>query len=487
MVGAGFSFEVYLLIAGVLLAISVLASKASSRLGVPILIFFLGIGMLAGSDGPGGLPFSDATLTRNLGTLALAFILFSGGLDTDWRTIRPVFAPGIALATVGVAVSTALVGLFAWKVLGMPPYMGLLLGAIVSSTDASAVFSVLRGRGIHLRHRLGPLLEIESGSNDPMAVFLTIAFTGVVMKTLDNPAMVIPNLLIEMAVGAVVGYIFGRLAVWTINNISLDYDGLYPVLSSGLVLLSYAACHVAHGNGFLSVYVTGVVMGSNGFLRKGSLKQFHDGLAWLMQVVMFITLGLLVFPTKLPEVAGMGIGLALFLVLIARPIAVFLALIPFRRLDKSDKLFVSWVGLRGAVPIVLATVPMTAGVPDSHRLFHLVFFVVIGSVLLQGTTIAVIAKKLGVISAGERRGSGRTAAANGIELTLTPDSPAVGRRLVDLNVPNTALVVLVTRRGRSFVPQGATAFEAGDKIQIATRKQDLDDLQRLLVGKQESS
>lgn len=228
-------------------------------------------------------------------------------------------------------------------------------------------------------------------------------------------------------------------------------------------------------------------MGSNGFLRKGSLKQFHDGLAWLMQVVMFITLGLLVFPTKLPEVAGMGIGLALFLVLIARPIAVFLALIPFRRLDKSDKLFVSWVGLRGAVPIVLATVPMTAGVPDSHRLFHLVFFVVIGSVLLQGTTIAVIAKKLGVISAGERRGSGRTAAANGIELTLTPDSPAVGRRLVDLNVPNTALVVLVTRRGRSFVPQGATAFEAGDKIQIATRKQDLDDLQRLLVGKQESS
>jgi len=482
MAGKGFSFEVYLLIAGLLLAASVLASKASSRLGIPVLIFFLGVGMLAGSDGPGGLPFSDAVLTRDLGTLALAFILFSGGLDTDWRTIRPVFGPGIALATVGVAVSTGLVGLFAWKVLGVPPYFGLLLGAIVSSTDASAVFSVLRGRGIHLRHRLGPLLEIESGSNDPMAVFLTIAFTSVVMGTMSNPYSVIPQLFIEMAAGAAIGYAFGVAAVWTINHVSLDYDGLYPVLSSGIVLLSYAASHVVHGNGFLAVYVTGVVMGSRGFLRKGSLKQFHDGLAWLMQVVMFVSLGLLVFPTRLPEVAAMGLGLAAFLVLVARPIAVFLALIPFRRLDKHDKVFVSWVGLRGAVPIVLATVPLTAGVPDSSRLFHLVFFVVLSSVLVQGTTIPAVAKRLGVIASTEKREGERSAAANTVELTLVPGSPAIGQRLVDLNVPSTALMVLVTRRGRSIVPQGATVFEEGDRIQLATRKQDLDDLERLLLG-----
>lgn len=476
------SLELGMLIAGALLAVSVVASKASSKLGIPVLVLFLVVGMLAGSDGPGGIPFTDAHFARNLGTFALAFILFAGGLETDWRTLRPVFGPGIALATVGVVLTTGLVGLFAWKVLGLPLLLSMLLGSVVASTDASAVFGVLRGQGIRLRHRLGPLLEIESGSNDPMAVFLTIALTGIIMGSGGSLASLIPSLIVEMSVGAIVGLGLGFGAVWVINHVTLDYDGLYPVLTSALVLVVYAGAHEVHGNGFLSVYVAGVVLGSKGFIRKGSLTHFHDAIAWLMQVTMFLSLGLLVFPKKLGEVAWIGLALAAFLVFIARPIAVFIALIPFRRLERNDKAFVSWVGLRGAVPIVLATIPLTSEVPGATRLFHLVFFVVLVSVMLQGTTIGYVARLLGVEIPGKKP-EGRTAPANLLEVALEPGASAIGKRVVDMNFPSTALLVLVTREERSFVPQGSTLFKEGDRIQLASRKQDLDDLRRMLLGK----
>lgn len=477
------SFETGMLVGSALLLLSVLASKASSRLGIPVLVLFLVVGMLAGSDGPGGIAFNDPALARDLGTVALIFILFSGGLDTDWRTIRPVLAPGLTLATVGVVVSTLAVGGFAWKVLGLPPLVGLLLGAIVSSTDASALFAVLRGRGLRLQHRLAPLLEMESGSNDPMAVFLTIAITGILTGSKASPLSLIPAFLIEMGVGALFGILGGRTAVWIINRVQLDYDGLYPVLTIGFVLLVYFGAHAVHGNGFLAVYAAGVVLGSLGFLHKESLKQFHDGLAWLVQVVMFLTLGLLVFPSRLPSIFGAGLATAAFVVFVARPLAVLLALLPFRKIAFREKLFVGWVGLRGAVPIVLATIPLTAGVPQADRLFDVVFFVVLTSVLIQGTTIGRVAAWLQVI-APSRRGSGpRTAPANVLELDLTESSPASGRRVVDLNLPNSALLVLVTRDGRAFVPQGSTTLRPGDHIQLATRKFDIEDLRILIAGK----
>jgi cell volume regulation protein A len=474
-------FETVMLVGSGLLLLSVLASKASSRLGIPVLVLFLAIGMLAGSDGPGGIFFNDPRLSYDLGSVALAFILFSGGFDTDWRTIRSVLAPGLSLAIAGVAVSTLVVGLFAWKVLGLPPLVGMLLGAIVSSTDASAVFAVLRGSGIRLQRRLAPLLELESGSNDPMAVFLTITLTSVLTGGSISAQGLAGSFVLEMVLGSLIGVFAGLGAVWTINRVQLDYDGLYPVFTLALVQLVYFGAHAVHGNGFLAVYLAGVVLGSKPFLHKESLKQFHDGLAWLVQVIMFLTLGLLVFPSRLPHIFLPGLAMAAFLVFVARPLAVFVALLPFRKITGSEKLFVSWVGLRGAVPIVLATIPLTARVPQADRLFDLVFFVVVTSVVLQGTTISRVAATLGVV-APRRRDPVRSAPSNILEINLKADSPAAGRRVVDLHLPSTALLVLVTRDGRSFVPQGATTLREGDQVQLATRKADSEELQRLLAG-----
>lgn len=471
-----------MLIGAAVLLLSVLASRASSRLGVPVLVLFLGIGMLAGSDGPGGIAFDNAHFARDLGTLSLAFILFAGGLETDWRTIRPVLGPGLSLATFGVAICAGLVGLFAWGVLGLPPLVSLLLGAVVSSTDASAVFAVLKGRGIRLQRRLGPLLEMESGSNDPMAVFLTLALTDYLTGHGEKPWMLVPELLFEMAIGVLFGYGLGRLMVWTINHVRLDYEGLYPVFTSGSVLLVYGGAHALHGNGFLAVYVAGVVLGSLGFLRKETLKSFHDGLAWLVQVLMFVTLGLLVYPHRLLPVILPGLGLALFLVFIARPVAVCLSLLPFRKVTRNEKLFVSWVGLRGAVPIVLTTIPLTVGVPYAAELFNLVFFIVLTSVMLQGTTIGKIANWLQVIAAPAAR-KNRSAPANDIVVKLDSSSPVIGKSVVDLNIPVTALLLSITRGGRAFVPQGNTMLFTGDEVRIATRKHDVPELERLFTGR----
>lgn len=465
-----------------LLLASVLVSKASSRLGIPVLVLFLAIGMLAGSDGPGGIYFNDPNLARDLGTVALAFILFSGGLDMDWRTIRPVLAPGLTLATVGVAVSTLAVGTFAWQVLGLPFLLALLLGAIVSSTDASALFAVLRGRGIRLQRRLAPLLEMESGSNDPMAVFLTIAITGVLSGAPSSWTGFAGSFALEMALGSLLGIGAGFAAVWIINRIQLDYDGLYPVFTLAFVLLVYFGVHAVHGNGFLATYLAGVVLGSKPFLHKESLKQFHDGLAWLVQVVMFLMLGLLVFPSHLPKVFLPGLATAAFLVLIARPAAVFFALLPFRRISRNEKAFVSWVGLRGAVPIVLATIPLTAGIPQAQRLFDLVFFVVLTSVVVQGASIGKVAEWLRVAAKPRRQDLARSAPSNVLEVVLNARSAAVNRRVVDLDLPSTALLVLVTRDGRSFVPEGSTILREGDRVQLATRKADLEELRIRLAG-----
>lgn len=491
----GIEIEYILLGASLLILASIVSSKISGRLGVPALLLFLVVGMLAGSEGIGGIYFDNAWVAQFLGVVALAFILFAGGLGTNWKHVRPVLGMAMALATAGVLVSAILVAGFATVVLGFSLLEGLLLGAIVSSTDAAAVFSVLRSRGINLKNGLGPLVELESGSNDPMAVFLTVGLTGLLVRssqTSGEQAAAVaadtglanvgrlaasilglaPEFILEMALGSALGYLLGRLTVALINRIKLDHEGLYPVLTMSLVLLVYAGTASLGGNGFLAIYIAGLVVGNSDFVHKRSLTRFHDGIAWLMQIAMFLALGLLVFPSHVIPVIGSGVLIAIFLMFVARPLSVFVSLF-FTRLGFREKAFVGWAGLRGAVPIILATFPLLAGVPQAPTIFNLVFFIVLFSILLQGTTLGLAAKWLKVEGAtptpdtysyprefipalGEHS---RLA-----EIVVPVGSFATGKSIMELRLPTGALVVLIERAGNSIVPTGATMVKAGDKL-----------------------
>lgn len=466
-------FEYLLLGASVLLLLSVIASKASWRFGVPSLLLFLVIGMLAGSDGPGGIHFDNPPLAQSLGVVALAFILFAGGLDTEWRRVRQVLGKGLILSTFGVGITALLVGWYATTVLKVSWLEGLLIGSIVSSTDAAAVFAVLRSRNVRLRGLLKPLLELESGSNDPMAVFLTVGLIGLLTGSTASVVDLIPRFFLQMALGAGVGYGMGTAMAWLVNRLQLEYDGLYPVLTLSLVLLAYSATATVGGNGFLAVYMAGLIMSRSQFRRKRSVVQFHDGLAWLMQIVMFLTLGLQVFPSQLVPVASAGLLLALFLMVCARPIAVFLTL-SFSRIGLREKIMVAWVGLRGAVPIILATFPLVAGIPQAPMIFNVVFFIVLTSILLQGTSIPLVARWLKVDAPLSTESSGgmlevpsvRTDTGAIMEFRIASSSRAVGERLSDLDLPAEALSILVIRQGQSFVPPATLELQINDTVVI---------------------
>lgn len=459
-----------LLTAGVLMLASVLASRVSDKFGVPALILFLGIGMLAGSDGPGGINFDNAWAANLVGTLALAFILFAGGLDTNWRIIRPVAGRGVLLSTLGVMVTAGLVGLFAWGVLGFDFSTGLLLGAIISSTDAAAVFSILRGRGVGLKGQLKPLLELESGSNDPMAVFLTLGMTQVLTVPDFAWPQLLPAFLLNMTCGVAIGLASGRLASALFNRIHLDNEGLYPVLSMSLVVLTFGMTEYLGGNGFLSVYLCGIMMNGPDFAHKRSVMRFHDGLAWLMQILMFVVLGLLVFPSQLPAIAFQALAVAVFLMLVARPVAVAIGLwgsaFPWR-----ERLLVAWTGLRGAVPIVLATFPLIAGYDNSDMVFNVVFFTVLTSVLIQGTLLMPVARCLKVDEPlasrprysieierlGQAQGETR-------EIEILPNMAAIGRTVAGLGIPPDVLILLIGRGDGFVVPRGNTRIEPYDVL-----------------------
>ena len=390
-------FEEWLLISSVLLLASVLAWKIASWLGIPALLLFIGIGMLAGSDGPGGIYFDNAFVAQSVGVVALAFILFAAGLDTQWKVVRPALAAALALSTLGVLLTAAVVAIFALFVLHVLFLEGLLMGAIISATDAAAVFSVLRARNLHLTGKLLPLLELESGMNDPMAVFLTLGVT----RLLANPQQPVWTVLVlfvqQMGVGTICGLVLGWGAIQLISRLKLDAEGLYPVLTIALVLLTYGLTAILGGSGFLAVYLVGLILGNSSVQHMGRLTRFHDGLAWVMQIGMFLILGLLVFPSHLPALVVSGLLMTGAAIFFARPLSVILTLLPFK-MSFREKLFVSWVGLRGAVPIVLATFPLLAGLPKAPFLFDLVFFVVLASVLLQGTTVPLVARWLGVVT-----------------------------------------------------------------------------------------
>ena len=466
--------EIIFLGISLLILISIIANKFSERLGVPALLIFLIVGMLAGSEGPGGIPFNDPAVAQMIGIIALAYILFAGGFDTRWDEVQPIFWPGIALSTVGVVLTAVCLGVFASVVLGLSPLTGFLLGAVVSSTDAAAVFSVLRMARARLKGNLRPFLEFESGSNDPMAVFLTTSVIALILTPGSSALTLVPMFVQQMVVGGLLGYGMGRGIVFFINRLKLESEGLYPVLTLAMVLMIYGLTATLGGNGFIAVYVSGLVMGNSIFVYKKSLIRFHDGIAWLMQIVMFLALGLLVFPSDLVRVIVPGLLIAFFLLLVARPVAVFITLLPWK-MPLNEKVLVSWVGLRGAVPIILATYPLVAGVPDAALIFNIVFFIVLISALIHGTSIPTVARWLGLAAPlQEKRKLSRefevdpNTPSELIELTIPPDASAVGQQVVDLGLPEGALIILMQKEGERFVPSGSTVIEAGDTLLLLT-------------------
>ena len=462
------------LAAGLLLLAGVLVSKTSARFGVPGLMLFLAVGMLAGSDGIGGIEFDDFGLAQSFGIVALAFILYSGGLGTRFTSVRPVLKEGIALATVGVALTAGLLGWAATLILDLPLEEGLLLGAIIASTDAAAVFSILRSRGVPIRGRVASTLELESGSNDPAAVFLTVAMISFITEDDTNLVAIAGSFVLQMGLGALCGYLLARAAVVAINCLDLDQEGLYPVLTFAFVLLTLEGVTWIGGSGFLAVYVAGVTMSQHDHLHRRSLTRFHDALSWLMQISMFVLLGLLVFPSRLDDVALDGLLIALMLMFVARPVSVLVTLLPLR-VPFREVAFESWVGLRGATPIILATFPVAAAVPGAEILFDVVFFVVLTSVLVQGTTLAFAARRLGLVD--ESQPSDREVSFDSVitgddgpelrEVFVTADAAAAGHQIVDMEIPQGVIVVLVRRGDLTFMPQGRTVVLAGDELLIA--------------------
>lgn len=457
-----------LLIVSVLLISAILLNKIGGKFGVPSLLIFILVGIMAGSDGIGGIYFEDFYLSQFIGIVAISYILFMGGLSVDIDELKPVFKEGAVLATLGVFITGIVTGLICYYFLDLSLLECMLLGGIISSTDAAAVFSVLRSKSISLANNLKPLLEFESGSNDPMAVFLTVGIIGLITAQLNLPSLVF-DFFKQMTLGIVFGYLIARATVWLINRIKLEYDSLYVVITLASVLFTYSFISLIGGNGFIGTYVCGLAMAAMKFVNKKTLIKFHDATAWIMQIVMFLILGLLVNFKYGFTFVGQAFLVAMVLTFVARPIAVFLTTIPFKR-SINEKLMISWVGLRGAAPIVLATFPLTANIPHAMEIFNIVFFVVIISVLLQGTTIPYIAKKLKVDAPLDvdhksiLEYDGAHTSNKMIEFTVPENSQISGKQIFELNLPKGSLVSLIYKNGDYIIPTGSTTIDACDVL-----------------------
>jgi potassium/hydrogen antiporter len=475
---------VFLFSVGALLCIATVLSRASGRIGLPVALGFLGVGMVAGSEGLGGIAFEDYGLAMRVGAAALALILFDGGLHTPLPAFKSVFRPAAVLATAGVA-GTAFLASLAARAMGFDWREALLFGAVVSSTDAAAVFSVLKMSGVQLRHGVGLLLELESGLNDPMAVLLTLALA----RRLTWSAGLLEGLL-ELAVGAVGGIAIGLAARALLPRAKLAAAGLYPVLTVSIALIAFSAPTLLHGSGFLAVYLAGVLLGDARLPYQSGLLRVHDALAWLAQVGMFLLLGLLVFPSRLLSVAPHGLALALFLAVIARPLVVLLCLLPFR-MPIRHIACVGWVGLRGAVPIILAIFPVLEGVPRGREIFDLVFFVVVVNAVVPGWTVPWVAKRLGVGTDAKPSPpalleiqSSRPLSSEVLSFLIDPASAVAGSRIADLPFPDDAAILLVVRGDHPIAARGTTVLQPGDHVYLFCKPQDRAFVD-LLFGREE--
>ncbi len=475
---------------GLLLAISVLFSRASQRFGVPIALLFLGVGMLAGSEGIGGIDFNNYQFAFRIGVLALALILFDGGLNTPLNAVRRAAAPAGVLATIGVAATATLVAAGA-HYLGLGWAAALLLGAVVSSTDAAAVFAVLRGSGLQLKRRVGVTLEVESGINDPMAVILTTVLTQNLLTPGAAMGWRIPvEVVVQIAVGAVVGTGVGYGGRYLLSRLALATGGLYPVMTLALGLVAFGLATLIHGSGFLAVYLAGLLLGNGPLPYRTGLLRVHDALAWLSQVGMFLILGLLVFPSRVLEAAPVGLAIAVLLGFVVRPLVVWLCLLPFGY-PRREVLYIGWVGLRGAVPIVLATFPVLAGAPGAARLFDLVFFIVVVNALVQGGSVAWLTQKLGLQSKEPPAPQAVLAIESRQPLDgelmsfyIDPALVVVGVPLEELPLPDGAAVALIIRGSKLVPPKPGTALQAGDHVHVIAPPEDRAFIQ-LMFGRPE--
>lgn len=481
------TIENIILVGSILLLVSIFAGKTSYKFGVPTLIFFLGVGMLAGEDGIGGIAFDDPQIAQMIGIISLNFILFNGGLDTDWKAIRPVLKQGIVLSSLGVLLTALTLGSFVYYVTNFTLYESLLLGSIVSSTDAAAVFSILRSKSLALRTNLRPTLELESGSNDPMAYVLTILFLGLVLNPDQNIASVIPIFFQQMILGGIGGLVFGRLSVILINRIKLDFEGLYPVLVIALMFLTFSVIDFFGGNGFLAIYICGLYLGNKYIIHKKSIIRMYDGLAWLMQIVLFLTLGLLVLPSQIIPVIGIGMMISMFLMFVARPVSVFISLM-FFKMRIQRRLYISWVGLRGAVPIVFATYPLLAGIEKANMIFNIVFFIALTSLLIQGTSLSVVAKWLKVSRPSEEKELSPSEQfveehpkTEMREIGIGNASHVAGKRIVEIEFPQSAIIAMIKRDDQYITAHGSTVIQGGDVlIVLANSKEKMKEVFRAL-------
>ncbi|WP_028376103.1 potassium/proton antiporter [Leeuwenhoekiella sp. MAR_2009_132] len=472
------TIENIVLIGSLLLFISIVVGKTSYRFGVPTLLLFLGIGMAAGSDGIGGIIFDDMEIAQFIGIVSLNFILFSGGLDTHWSSVKPILRQGLLLSTLGVLLTAVTLGVFVFYLTDFTIYESLLLGSIVSSTDAAAVFSILRSKSLALKTNLRPTLELESGSNDPMAYVLTIAFLTLVINQDQGLFSVIPLLLQQMIVGGIAGFVFGKLSKLIINKIELGFEGLYPVLVIALMFITFSATESIGGNGFLAIYICSVYLGNQDLIHKQTILKMFDGLAWLMQIVLFLTLGLLVFPTEIVPFFGIGIVVSLFLIFIARPVGVFISL-AFFKMKMRRRLYISWVGLRGAAPIVFATYPLLAGIEKANMIFNIVFFISVTSVLIQGTSLSIVAKWLGVAlpeakdsKADVARFISEIPKTAMKEIVITPQCYAVDKKIVELGFPKTAIIAMIKRNDKFLTPKGSTVINKHDTLVVLSENEE---------------
>ena len=477
-----------LLIGAVLLMAGILIQKPGYRFGIPALLLFLVVGMIFGCDGL-GVQFDDVRGAQFVGMVSLSIILFAGGLGTRIKDIKPILSPGIVLSTVGVLLTTAITGIFVWWISGLSwtsihfaLLPSMLLAATMSSTDSASVFGILGAQKMNLKHNLRPTLELESGSNDPMAYLITTMLVDVLV-TGDSVTVVslLRIFLVQFVLGALLGFAFGRLGVWMLNRLNLDNRALYPIMAVAICFLTFSLTDTLGGNGYLAIYVTGIVIGNEKVSFRRETITFIDGLSWLCQIVMFLMLGLLVNPLEMWQVAGMALLIGLFMIVVARPISVFFSLIPFSNIPFKGKVFISWVGLRGAVPILFATYPVVAGLEDHHTIFNIVFFITILSLLVQGTTITSMAQYLKLsepllndvsdfgVEIPEDSGSSLK------DLYVTATMLEKGCFVRDLHLPQGQLVMMVKRDKELLVPNGQLELLEGDHLLIIQEKKDNSD------------
>lgn len=468
-----------LLIGAVLLMAGILIQKPGYRFGIPALLLFLVVGMIFGCDGL-GVQFDDVRGAQFVGMVSLSIILFAGGLGTRIKDIKPILSPGIVLSTVGVLLTTAITGIFVWWISGLSwtsihfaLLPSMLLAATMSSTDSASVFGILGAQKMNLKHNLRPTLELESGSNDPMAYLITTMLVDVLV-TGDSVTVVslLRIFLVQFVLGALLGFAFGRLGVWMLNRLNLDNRALYPIMAVAICFLTFSLTDTLGGNGYLAIYVTGIVIGNEKVSFRRETITFIDGLSWLCQIVMFLMLGLLVNPLEMWQVAGMALLIGLFMIVVARPISVFFSLIPFSNIPFKGKVFISWVGLRGAVPILFATYPVVAGLEYHHTIFNIVFFITILSLLVQGTTITSMAQYLKLsepllndvsdfgVEIPEDSGSSLK------DLYVTATMLEKGCFVRDLHLPQGQLVMMVKRDNELLVPNGQLELREGDHLLI---------------------